>query len=114
MNTFKMMEESCKVKITANGVTYFEAVFANNVIASKFITDWLFDTQFRMSVEPISKYLVIPDHFDQIFDSKEELLKEISESSVYYVTGDMAYEIFKNDSYIILGYENANHEMISA
>lgn len=113
MNVLKMMEESCKVVIMADGQLYFEEVFVNNIVASKFITDWLSDEQFRMSIEPFSPELKIPDHFSEELPQKDELLNKIIESSPSYeVSADVRFEILKKNSYIVVGYEDSKHEMV--
>lgn len=112
MNILKMMEESCKVIIVVDGQLYFEETFANNEVASKFVADWIFDKEFRIGVKPFSEEFEIPDHFYEEFASKEDVFNKVVEASHFEVAANVKYEIIKENSYIVVGYENSNHEMV--
>ena len=112
-NILKMMEESCKVTITANEQLYFEETFSNNDVASKFIVNWICSPRFRKLVEPVSSDFEIPDHFESDSENMEEAFNNIREVPMLDVDcRDIKYDITKSNSYIIIGFENENHEMI--
>ena len=114
INILKMMEESCKVTIMADDKLYFESTFANNEVASKFIANWLISSRFRDLVEPVSKDLKIPDYIDgeESKDMTEVFNQVVEVPMVEEKFNDVTYTINKSNSYIIVGFENENHEMI--